>query len=151
LFRRPYGRAVDFKRSRCSARSRHDWEHRRGQSSFHGSKQPSFRVTSLPQATSLGHNAAIALIAVGTALTGRPPHRSVREALPHTAPTLGQTSRQRLAHSSACAAAWWVRRCVRPCAHAASSPRSNPFPRQAPPAGVAPAFVRLRRQYYEFV
>lgn len=32
-------------------------------------------------------------IAVGTALTGRPPHRSVREALPHTAPTLSQTSR----------------------------------------------------------
>ena len=31
------------------------------------------------------------------------------------------------------------------------SPRSNPFPRQTPPAGIAPAFVRLRRQYYGFV
>ena len=27
-------------------------------------------------------------IAVGTAVTGGPPHRSVREALPHTAPAL---------------------------------------------------------------
>ncbi len=27
-------------------------------------------------------------IAVGTAITGRPPHRSVRAELPHTAPTL---------------------------------------------------------------
>ena len=43
-------------------------------------------------------------IAVGTAVAGGPPHRSVREELPHTAPTLGRTSRQRLAHSSACAA-----------------------------------------------
>jgi hypothetical protein len=32
-------------------------------------------------------------IAVGTAVASRPPHRSVREELPHTAPTLGQTSR----------------------------------------------------------
>ena len=31
------------------------------------------------------------VIAVGTALSGRPPHRSVREVLPHTAPPLGQT------------------------------------------------------------
>jgi len=30
-------------------------------------------------------------IAVGTAIAGRPPHRSVREVLPHTAPPLGQT------------------------------------------------------------
>ena len=30
-------------------------------------------------------------IAVGTALTGRPPHRSVREELPHTAPPSGMT------------------------------------------------------------
>ena len=30
-------------------------------------------------------------IAVGTAVASRPPHRSVREALPHTAPPLGQT------------------------------------------------------------
>jgi hypothetical protein len=30
-------------------------------------------------------------IAVGTAVTGGPPHRSVREGLPHTAPPLGQT------------------------------------------------------------
>jgi len=29
------------------------------------------------------------VVAVGTALSGRPPHRSVREELPHTAPTLG--------------------------------------------------------------
>jgi hypothetical protein len=29
-------------------------------------------------------------VAVGTALTGGPPHRSVREALPHTALTSGQ-------------------------------------------------------------
>ena len=29
-----------------------------------------------------------AFIAVGTPITGRPPHRSVREELPHTAPTL---------------------------------------------------------------
>ena len=30
-------------------------------------------------------------IAVGTAVTSRPPHRSVREGLPHTAPPLGRT------------------------------------------------------------
>jgi hypothetical protein len=30
-------------------------------------------------------------IAVGTVITGRPPHRSVREELPHTAPPSGQT------------------------------------------------------------
>lgn len=30
-------------------------------------------------------------IAVGTAIAGRPPHRSVREELPHTAPPLGRT------------------------------------------------------------
>ena len=30
-------------------------------------------------------------IAVGTALSGRPPHRSVREELPHTAPTSSRT------------------------------------------------------------
>jgi hypothetical protein len=29
------------------------------------------------------------LIAVGTPITGRPPHRTVRAAFPHTAPTLG--------------------------------------------------------------
>ena len=29
-------------------------------------------------------------IAVGTTVTGRPPHRSVREALPHTAPALSR-------------------------------------------------------------
>ncbi len=28
-------------------------------------------------------------IAVGTSITGRPPHRSVRAGFPHTAPTLG--------------------------------------------------------------
>jgi hypothetical protein len=30
-------------------------------------------------------------IAVGTAVAGGPPHRSVREVFPHTAPPLGQT------------------------------------------------------------
>ena len=30
-------------------------------------------------------------IAVGTAVASRPPHRSVREELPHTAPTLGRS------------------------------------------------------------
>ena len=30
------------------------------------------------------------LIAVGTAVAGGPPHRSVRECLPHTAPTLSR-------------------------------------------------------------
>ncbi len=30
------------------------------------------------------------LIAVGTAVAGGPPHRSVREYLPHTAPTLSR-------------------------------------------------------------
>ena len=34
---------------------------------------------------------AAAAFAVGTALSGRPPHRSVREELPHTAPPLGMT------------------------------------------------------------
>ena len=34
-----------------------------------------------------------AFIAVGTPVTGRPPHRSVREELPHTAPTLGLVTR----------------------------------------------------------
>jgi hypothetical protein len=29
------------------------------------------------------------LIAVGTPITGRPPHRTVRAEFPHTAPTLG--------------------------------------------------------------
>jgi hypothetical protein len=29
------------------------------------------------------------LIAVGTPITGRPPHRTVRAAFPHTAPTSG--------------------------------------------------------------
>jgi len=32
----------------------------------------------------------ILVIAVGTAVTGGPPHRSVREALPHTAPALSR-------------------------------------------------------------
>lgn len=36
------------------------------------------------------------LIAVGTALTGAPPHRSVREVLPHTALTLGRVTISRL-------------------------------------------------------
>ena len=31
------------------------------------------------------------VFAVGTTVSGRPPHRSVREELPHTAPTLGFT------------------------------------------------------------
>ena len=31
------------------------------------------------------------VIAVGTAVAGGPPHRSVREELPHTAPPLGTT------------------------------------------------------------
>ena len=33
-------------------------------------------------------------IAVGTAVAGGPPHRSVREELPHTAPPLGITVRR---------------------------------------------------------
>ena len=32
---------------------------------------------------------AMHLIAVGTRITARPPHRTVRAAFPHTAPTLG--------------------------------------------------------------
>ncbi len=35
-------------------------------------------------------------IAVGTTVTGRPPHRSVREELPHTAPPSGQTITKRV-------------------------------------------------------
>ena len=33
------------------------------------------------------------MIAVGTAIAGRPPHRSVREELPHTAPPLSDDGR----------------------------------------------------------
>ncbi len=35
------------------------------------------------------------MIAVGTTVTGRPPHRSVREELPHAAPPSGQTITKR--------------------------------------------------------
>lgn len=35
-----------------------------------------------------------AFVAVGTPVAGRPPHRSVREGLPHTAPTSGQTPKR---------------------------------------------------------
>ncbi len=37
----------------------------------------------------LGQTVAEFWVAVGTAIAGRPPHGSVRAALPHTAPTLG--------------------------------------------------------------
>src|ERR1700680_4291491 len=43
-------------------------------------------------------------IAVGTAVTSRPPHRSVHAEFPHTAPTLGVTSKLRL-QLSVCAPA----------------------------------------------
>jgi len=33
-------------------------------------------------------------IAVGTAIAGRPPHRSVREELPHTAPALSRSRKR---------------------------------------------------------
>ena len=57
---------------------------------------------------------AYRVIAVGTALTGRPPHRSVREALPHTAPTLSRARKRTLG----CGWMMWGRgRCSRtkPC------------------------------------
>jgi hypothetical protein len=38
---------------------------------------------------SLWSNRLVLRIAVGTSITARPPHRSVRAAFPHTAPTLG--------------------------------------------------------------
>src|ERR1700730_1389551 len=43
-------------------------------------------------------------IAVGTAVTSRPPHRSVHAEFPHTAPTLGVTAKLRL-QLSVCAPA----------------------------------------------
>ena len=36
---------------------------------------------------------SIVLVAVGTTIAGRPPHRSVRAELPHTAPTLDEWRR----------------------------------------------------------
>ena len=39
-------------------------------------------------------------IAVGTTVTGRPPHRSVREGLPHTAPPSGQTITNKFRYQS---------------------------------------------------
>jgi hypothetical protein len=82
------------------------------------------------------------MIAVGTALSGRPPHRSVRAELPHTAPTLDadwQTSRlvvRRAVHAT------WVWTGIRPSsgtgsgpvATAPRSPWSIPFPPPAPQA-----------------
>ena len=49
--------------------------------------------TALPGAQAAEHYAQFpgkcaVQVAVGTAIAGRPPHRSVRAELPHTAPTL---------------------------------------------------------------
>ncbi len=77
-------------------------------------------------------------IAVGTAVASRPPHRSVLEGLPHTAPPLDQTI---TCKKKACHPSW------APCHHTMSSPTRCPahrqqrchspsvasFPRQTPP------------------
>ena len=41
---------------------------------------------------------ALPAVAVGTALAGGPPHRSVREGFPHSAPTLGRASKRTLGY-----------------------------------------------------
>ncbi len=51
------------------------------------------RLAASPQAD---HHPREKGIAVGTTVTGRPPHRSVREELPHTAPPSGQTITKRV-------------------------------------------------------
>jgi len=88
------------------------------------------------------------MIAVGTALTGRPPHRSVREELPHTAPPLGpgdQSSTRRAHLSHAC-----HRRCLaRSGAASGTSKTGITFPLGVPlsstgsVAGVPVLFVRI--------
>jgi hypothetical protein len=67
-------------------------------------------------------------IAVGTALAGGPPHRSVREELLHTAPTLGRTSRRCPAHSPALTATWRVRHGVRAMCTSSDFPSVEPLP-----------------------
>jgi hypothetical protein len=73
------------------------------------------------------------LVAVGTTIAGRPPHRTVRAAFPHTAPTLeGWREVLRLAHRSILGTL--VSRTVSgECGTDRCSPWPAPFSPQAPP------------------
>ena len=81
------------------------------------------------------------LVAVGTALTGSPPHRSVRAELPHTAPTSGEWRKSDLAalrtfcfQNDALS-----RPCVRHAAVCRSFPLVSPLSSTASATGIPPA------------
>src|SRR5208337_3898188 len=50
---------------------------------------PMLPEASIQRSTAKSTTCNTSPIAVGTPITGRPPHRTVRAAFPHTAPTLG--------------------------------------------------------------
>ena len=72
--------------------------------------------------------------AVGTPVARRPPHRSVREAFPHTAPASGRTL-PRTRSSALCAL---TRPCVRSAFCSREFPLASPLP-STPSAAVSPA------------
>ena len=60
-------------------------------------------VSGVSRAADVGGPCRAGAVAVGTALAGRPPHRSQRADFPHWAPTSGQTRRR--SHGQGC----WMR------------------------------------------
>ena len=81
----------------------------------------------------------IALDAVGTPITERPPHRTVRAAFPHTAPTLGNDGSMTRMQSSA----WHT--------YYAGAESDVRVALDYIPLGPRPSLHRLRRQLLGFV
>jgi len=90
------------------------------------------------------------MVAVGTQVTLRPPHRSQRAELPHWAPTSGNNVHGQM-HMS-----YQFHHTLLILSGSASgtsfagtdSPWPGPFPPPPPPTGITPAFVRRLPRYY---
>ena len=78
------------------------------------------------------------LVAVGTALASRPPHRSGREMLPHPAPTLGSDAETPIRRGAS-------RTCLRPLDRYPLSLSTEPVDLNQIPLGQGPSLHHLRR------
>ena len=90
------------------------------------------------------------LVAVGTSVAGRPPHRPVLAILSHTVPTL-EISTPSQKHAARPPSGTLVHRCSLALCPASAcaweSPRPTAFPPHTPPGSSLP-LVRMLRQYY---
>ena len=73
------------------------------------------------------------VVAVGTIITDRPPHRTVRAALPHTAPTSESNERCCYSHTGQSLEHWCPALCRGGCGTERCSPWPAPFSPQPPP------------------